>query len=158
MSTTQGPQIAGLRSPSSGSQLEVDAWMPSEISAISPLVDRLLRLLEGAHCVPGDARDVQLALREALNNAVLHGNRQDPNKKVHVRCRCWPAHGLTLIVKDEGQGFDPGQVPNPTDARHVFSEIGRGIYLIKLYMDEVHFEQGGREVHLSKSYPQHRRD
>jgi hypothetical protein len=57
--------------------LEVDAWIPSEVKAISPLVERLMRLIEGSHCVTGDEDEVQLALREALNNAVVHGNRLD---------------------------------------------------------------------------------
>jgi serine/threonine-protein kinase RsbW len=69
-----------------GSLLEVDAWIPSEVKAISPLVDRLMRLIEGSHCITGEEHDVELALREALSNAVVHGNRLDAHKLVHVRC------------------------------------------------------------------------
>ena len=61
--------------------LEIDSWMPSKIQAISPLVDRLMRLIEGSQCVPGDEFDVELVLREALENAFLHGNQEDPGKK-----------------------------------------------------------------------------
>src|SRR4030088_3484741 len=79
-------QFAGRRA--SGSLLEIDAWMPSEIKAISPLVDRLIRLIKGSQCVPGGEPAAERALREALDNAVIHGNRMDARKPVHVRCRC----------------------------------------------------------------------
>src|SRR5579863_7261026 len=73
---------------SRSSILEIDSWIPSKIQAISPLVDRVMRLIEGAQCVPGKEFDIELALREALENAVVHGNQEDPGKKVHIRCRC----------------------------------------------------------------------
>src|SRR5229473_987079 len=66
------PAFAGR---GAGSLLEIDAWIQSEISAISPLVERLMRLIEGSHCITGGDDAVQLALREALNNAIVHGNR-----------------------------------------------------------------------------------
>src|SRR6267154_1089064 len=68
--------------------LEIDSWMPSEVRAISPLVDRLMRLIEGSQCVPGEEFDIELALREALENAVVHGNQENPERKVRIRCRC----------------------------------------------------------------------
>jgi len=73
------PAFAGR---GAGSLLEIDAWIQSEISAISPLVERLMRLIEGSHCITGGEDAVQLALREALNNAVVHGNRLDVHKLV----------------------------------------------------------------------------
>ena len=66
---------------SRSSVLEIDSCMPSKIQAISPLVDHLMRLIEGSQCVPGDEFDVELVLREALENAFLHGNQEDPGKK-----------------------------------------------------------------------------
>ena len=82
-----------------GSLLEIDAWIPSEISAITPLVERLMRLIEGSHCVTGEEHSVQLALREALNNAIVHGNRLDAHKLVHVCCRCKVGKGISLIAR-----------------------------------------------------------
>jgi hypothetical protein len=70
----RGPQFAGR---CEGSFFQFESWMPSEIEAISPLVDRLMRLIEGSHCVAGEEPAVELALREALHNAVVHGNRMD---------------------------------------------------------------------------------
>ena len=142
------PAFAGQRA---GSLLEIDAWMPSEISAISPLVERMMRLIEGSHCVTGEEHAVQLALREALNNAVVHGNRLDAKKLVHVRCSCRVGNGISLIISDQGQGFDPRTVPGCVTVENLEAEHGRGIHLMKLSMDEVSFQQGGSEVHMCKS-------
>jgi serine/threonine-protein kinase RsbW len=138
------------RTREGGSLLEVNAWIPSEVTAISPLVDRLMRLIEGSHCITGKEHSVQLALREALNNAVVHGNRLDAHKLVHVRCRCKVGKGISLIVADQGQGFDPRTVPDSVSAENLLADHGRGIHLMKLAMDEVSFEQGGTEVHMCK--------
>src|SRR5713226_10494725 len=97
------PAFAGVRA--ARSLLEIEAWMPSEIRAISPLTDRLMRLIEGSRCVAGDERAVELALREALSNAVIHGNGMDAHKLVRIRCRCELGKGASIIVTDSGQGF-----------------------------------------------------
>ena len=132
------------------SLLEVDAWIPSEVKAISPLVERLMELIEGSHCVTGEEHAVQLALREALNNAVVHGNRLEVRKLVHVRCRCKVGKGITLIVSDEGDGFDARSIPNPLAVENLEADHGRGIHIMKLAMDQVSFAQGGTEVHMYK--------
>lgn len=133
-----------------GSLLEIDAWIPSEISAISPLVERLMRLIEESRCVAGEENAVQLALREALNNAVVHGNRLDAHKVVHVRCRCKVEKGISITVLDQGQGFHPSAVPDPLSVDNLEADHGRGIHLMKLTMDAVSFEQRGAEVHMCK--------
>jgi serine/threonine-protein kinase RsbW len=132
------------------SLLDIEAWMPSEIKAISPLVDRLMRLIEGSHCVAGGELAVELALREALSNAVVHGNRMDTHKLVQVRCECELGKGVSIVVKDLGQGFDPKAVPDPLAVERLEEEHGRGIHLMKLAMDEVSFGRGGSEVHMRK--------
>ena len=142
-------QLAGGRT--SGSLLEIDAWIPSEMKAVSPLVDRLMRLIEGSRYVPGEEPAVELALREALNNAVVHGNRMDAHKLVQVRCRCALGKGVSIIVRDQGQGFDPNAVPDSLAANNLGAEHGRGIHLMKWAMDEVSFERGGAEVHMRKA-------
>jgi serine/threonine-protein kinase RsbW len=121
------------------------------MKAISPLVDRLMRLIEGSRCVPGEEPAVELALREAVTNAVVHGNRMDAHKLVQVRCRCDLRKGVSIVVRDQGQGFDPNSVPNPLAVESVEAEHGRGIHLMKLAMDEVSFERGGTEVHMRKA-------
>jgi serine/threonine-protein kinase RsbW len=129
---------------------EIEAWMPSEIKAISPLVERLMRLIEGSHCVPGEEPAVELALDEALDNAVVHGNRMDRQKLVQVLCRCESGKGISVVVKDQGQGFDPNAVPDPTAAENIGADHGRGIWVMKSVMDEVSFERGGTEVRMRK--------
>jgi hypothetical protein len=75
----------------SRSLIDIEAWMPSEIQAISPLVEQLVQLIEGSQCVPGHEPDVELALR----------NRLDPNKRVQILCRC--EKGISITVSDQGQ-------------------------------------------------------
>jgi serine/threonine-protein kinase RsbW len=141
-------QFAGERT--SDSLLEIDAWIPSEMKAISPLVDRLMRLIEGSRCVSGTEQNVQLALQEAVTNAVVHGNRMDAHKLVQVRCRCELGKGVSIIVRDQGQGFEPNAVPDPLAVENLEAEHGRGIHLMKLAMDEVSFQSGGTEVRMQK--------
>ncbi len=130
--------------------LQVDELVPSNIDAVSRIVDRLMRLLKATCCPPEQEYAVEMALREALANAVLHGNRQDSRKMVRVCCACQEGGGILIIVKDDGQGFDPAKIPSPIMGENIHSEHGRGIYLINLLMDEVYFERGGTEIHMRK--------
>jgi serine/threonine-protein kinase RsbW len=138
------------RKLSGSSVLEIDSWMPSKIQAISPLVDRLMRLIEGSQCVPGEEFGVELAVREALENAVVHGNQEDPETKVHIRCRCQPGKEISIVVTDQGKGFDFEMIVRNGITSDPDSEHGRGLQLMKAYMDDVHFERGGSEVHMRK--------
>ena len=122
----------------------------AKLGLFQPLVDRLMRLIEGSHCVTGEEHAVELALREALSNAVVHGNRLNAHKLVHVRCRCKVGNGISLIVSDQGQGFDALSVPDSVGAENLEAEHGRGIRLMKFVMDEVSFQQRGTEVHMCK--------
>jgi len=140
--------LPGKRSCSS--VLEIDSWMPSEVRAISPVVDRLMRLIEGSQSVPGEEFDIELALREALENAVVHGNQEDPKTKVHIRCRCKPRKGISIVVTDQGKGFDFEKIVGKSITSNPTAEHGRGIQLMKAYMDDVHFERRGSEVHMRK--------
>ncbi len=122
--------------------------MKSEIEAISPFVDELMLKIKQHHCDPGSEFGIELALREALANAIIHGNHQDSAKHVYVRCDCSTETGVSLVVRDEGTGFDPCGVPDPLAPENLGAEHGRGILLMKQFMDEIHFERGGREVHM----------
>jgi serine/threonine-protein kinase RsbW len=131
--------------------LKVHTWVRSEIGLISPLVDWLTSLIAGSRCVLGAEELVELALREALNNAMLHGNRSDARKLVHIRCCCESSKGVCIVVRDQGDGFDPNRVPDPLAVENLNSEHGRGIHLMKLAMDEISFERQGTEVHMRKA-------
>jgi serine/threonine-protein kinase RsbW len=141
-----------LRQPrSTGAPLQVHTWVPSEIGLISPLVDWLMSLIAGSRCVFGEEQSIELALREALSNAMLHGNRLDARKLVHVRCCCECAEGVSIVVRDQGRGFDPDKVPDPLAVENLGAEHGRGIHLMKLAMDDVSFQRGGTEVRMRKN-------
>jgi serine/threonine-protein kinase RsbW len=94
--------------------------------------------------------ELEIALREALANAVLHGNRQDATKKVLVRAYCDPKKGFVVAVRDEGKGFDPDQVPDPRRQDRQLLSHGRGIFLMRELMDHIEHRKGGREVVLFK--------
>jgi anti-sigma regulatory factor (Ser/Thr protein kinase) len=97
-----------------GPTIHVNLAMRSEVGAISPLVDRLISLIRASHCVSGDDSDIGVALHEALANAVLHGNKPDSHMKVLVSCRIRPGKGLSIVIRDEGNGFEPATIPDPT--------------------------------------------
>ena len=130
--------------------IQLERSLPSQVAAISPFVDKLMALLRGCGCVPEGVSDVEIALREALANAIIHGNHEDPRKHVHVTCRCEPDE-VSIAVKDEGRGFDINKVADPTSPENTRSVHGRGIYLMKALMDEVRFGEHGVVVHMRKS-------
>lgn len=138
---------AGLDLTDSGIRIELT--MKSARDAVSPVVDELMLLIKKSQCVPGEERDVEVALRAALENAVIHGNRVESSKLVHISCRCEPS-GLSLVIRDEGEGFDPASIRLATNVREACPGKERGIPLMRLLMDEVYYELGGREVHMHK--------
>ena len=138
------------RAHQAGPCLELERSLPSKVAAISPFVDKLMRLIRKCGHAPEGENDVEIALREALANAIIHGNHENPGKHVHVRCRCEPSE-ISLAIKDEGPGFDVDRISDPTAPENTESAHGRGIYLMKALMDEVRFEEGGVVVHMRKS-------
>lgn len=143
------PRLAGRRAGVSA--LEIEAWIASDMRAVRSLVDQLTRLIEGSRCVAGHEPSVELALLEAVTNAVVHGNRLDPHRLVQVDCRCDLSRGLFIVVKDQGQGFDPDAFPNPLTIGTLQAGRGRGIHRMKLAMDEVKFENNGAAVRMWKA-------
>jgi serine/threonine-protein kinase RsbW len=133
-----------------GPCLELERSLPSKVAAISPFVDRLMLLFRKCGCVSQGESEVEIALREALANAIIHGNHENSGRHVHVRCRCEPTE-ISIAVKDEGSGFDVDRISDPTAPENTRSAHGRGIYLMKALMDEVRFEEGGVVVHMRKS-------
>jgi serine/threonine-protein kinase RsbW len=144
-------QSALSKSHLTSAELEVRTWVQSEIGQISPLVDWLMNLIATSRRVSGEEQLVELALREALSNAIVHGNRLDARKLVHVCCFCKSRNGVFIVVRDQGHGFDPNQVPDPLAFENLGAEHGRGIHLMKLAMDEISFQRGGTEVRMRKA-------
>jgi len=92
---------------------------------------------------------VKLALEEALVNAIKHGNQFDHNKKVHIAYKIKP-ECFEILIRDEGPGFDPDEVPDPTAVENLERPCGRGLMLMRYYMNEVSFGPGGNTVFMTK--------
>lgn len=98
---------------------------------------------------------IGMSVRESVTNAIQHGNKLDPNKRVDIRFEVAPDH-LDITVKDQGSGFQVDRLPNPLDPENLLKPSGRGIFYIRSFMDEVEFiphSQGGMEVHMVKKVP-----
>lgn len=97
--------------------------------------------------------DIHVGFEEALRNAMVHGNKEHPEKKVVVETEVTEEE-VVLAVEDEGGGFDHECVPDPTEGDNVLKECGRGVFLIKHLMDSVEYTNGGRRVIMRKKIKQ----
>jgi len=113
-------------------------------------LDRVMSLVQTLPCAEGDLADLRLAIAEALSNAVIHGNREDPDKTVCICAGCDGQSRLLIAVTDEGDGFDPTVLPDCTAAGNIGSSHGRGVFLMRCLVDDVEFNLGGRQVVLRK--------
>ncbi len=128
--------------------LKLQKRLEGRIEAIPPFVDGLMSIVQSVGCAAGREREVEVALIEALANAVQHGCKNDPSKMIEVCVGCDESRGLLIVVRDPGPGFDPSSIPNPVVGQNLFSTHGRGIFLINQLVDEVHYEKGGTEIHM----------
>jgi serine/threonine-protein kinase RsbW len=128
----------------------LNVTIPADPAEISGLVDRVSRELEERHWRDDDVMAVQLALTEAVANAIRHGCGGDINQRVECSVGCGAYDEVLLIVRDSGSGFDPNGVPDPLDPSNTFKPSGRGIFLMRVLMDHVAFVNGGREVRMRK--------
>lgn len=95
-----------------------------------------------------------MAVREAVTNAMVHGNNEDEAKTVELTLNCM-GHELEIEVKDQGDGFDPTSVPDPTDPANILKTSGRGIFLMRTFMDDVQWSmrpEGGTTVRMVKKF------
>lgn len=134
------------------------ARLESNSAAINHAVREILHHARIAKAIRREARpEIEIALREALANAVFHGNRGDPAKHVFARVYGAPKWGILVLVRDEGPGFLPENVPDPRDPDRLELPHGRGIFLMHELMDTLDYRRGGREVVLFKSASRRRR-
>ena len=129
---------------------EADLTIPGRVDAIGPAVDMVMAAVHELGCAMGKEFEIEVALTEALANAVEHGCEHDPEKKVEVWVGCDRDRGLLIVVRDPGPGFDPSQIPSPVEGEQVYREGGRGVYLINRLMDHVEYERGGTEIRMRK--------
>jgi serine/threonine-protein kinase RsbW len=128
--------------------VELHQSLASRAAAVSSFVDQLMRFIRCFTERDGTAKkaeeEIEIAIYEALANAVIHGNHENQEKQVHVACRCSMDGEVLIIVRDEGEGFDRRVVPDPTEAQRLLLTHGRGLHLMKALMDEVSFERTAR--------------
>ena len=100
-----------------------------------------------------DTVDLMIAVTEAVTNAIQHGNREDGNKHIHIRIEAVPSK-VTVWVEDEGEGFDASSVPDPRNSSNLMEKSGRGILMMKAFMDRVEFTSGkhGTRVKMVKRF------
>jgi serine/threonine-protein kinase RsbW len=116
---------------------------------VDKIVDELTRSLELSEESQGA---LLLSLSEAVTNAIMHGNKQDPSKWVFVRA-VRAGDDLEVTVEDEGDGFNPEMIPSPVDSENLLRQGGRGVYLMKMYCKDVRFSNGGRALTLILGIP-----
>ncbi|MHB8972430.1 MAG: ATP-binding protein [Pirellulaceae bacterium] len=112
-------------------------------------VARILEEMQKAEWAEHDVFGVHLAIEEALVNAIKHGNRKDPTKTVEIVCHI-SRDRVQIRITDEGDGFDPEIVPDPTDEENLEIPSGRGLMLMRCYMTSVRFNERGNEVTMEK--------
>jgi len=120
------------------------------IDGLERAVEQIMELVRRLPCTSVDLDDVELALNEALANAVVHGNLQDPSKSVQICGGCERSGDLLLAITDQGDGFDHNRVPDPTAGDNLLSKHGRGILLISRLMDSLEFRLNGRQLIMLK--------
>lgn len=126
-----------------------DATLHS-LAEVRTVVNAVADAMLAAECSRGDIFGMRLALDEAICNAIKHGNRNDPGKKVQVRCHI-TRDLVRMEVEDEGEGFDPHQVPDPLEPNNLERPCGRGLLLMRRYAAGVHFNERGNCVTLTHS-------
>jgi serine/threonine-protein kinase RsbW len=126
-----------------------EARLSSHVDELLRLDALLMELLSAWGVAESLQSGVVVAVTEAVSNAIVHGNRQDPHKQVQLIIEREPQiDALRVIVEDEGMGFDPQSIPDPTREDRLLVESGRGIFLMRAFADEVIYAKGGRCVEL----------
>ena len=122
--------------------------LPNDLRAIEHAVEYVMQRCERCQAPERKLRlNFRVGLTEALSNAMLYGNEQDPRKRVRVEILVGERE-ITARITDEGDGFDPREVPDPTTAANRVKSGGRGLFLMRQLMDEVHFNERGNSVTL----------
>jgi serine/threonine-protein kinase RsbW len=135
----------------SGSSWLAEHIIPSDPARARVIQDEIERELAARHAHEKDVFGIRLALEEALVNAIKHGNQMDPAKRVFVQYRI-AENKFEIHIRDEGAGFDPADVPDPTDIENLERPCGRGLMLMRYYMTEVNYSNRGNVVTMSKVF------
>jgi serine/threonine-protein kinase RsbW len=128
--------------------------LPSHIEAVGDAATALTDFVQSCGIGEETTFAIVMAVREAVTNAIVHGNLEDETKSVEVIFNCL-GNVLEIEVRDQGEGFDPTTVPDPTDPVNILKTSGRGIFLMRSFMDEVEWfarPEGGTMVRMVKKF------
>src|SRR5258705_13748109 len=128
--------------------------LPSRIEAVNEAASAVARILEELGANEQLMFGIDMAIREAVTNAVVHGNKQDDSKQVRGEIKSSPEE-LEISVRDEGLGFNPTEIPDPTTAENLMKTSGRGIFFMRNFVDEVEWftpPGGGTTVKMVKRF------
>ena len=134
-----------------GQGAALDVVIPSDPAEARRVQDDIERALKAFLFDDREIFSIKLALEEALVNAIKHGNQYDRNKKVEIT---YEVHGDRFVVRitDQGEGFDPADVPDPTAVENLERPCGRGLMLMRHYMTEVNYNTSGNSVYMTKVF------
>lgn len=122
----------------------------SNPSLVEEVYEQIHKKLQEYHYTENDIFAVHLAVEEGFSNAVRHGNKMDPSKTVKVEYSVTPDR-VEVSITDQGEGFDPGQIPDPRLGDNLYRCDGRGLLLIHSYMDVIEYKDSGRCLYMAKS-------
>lgn len=122
---------------------------PSKIENLALVESFIDEICEAFKVDQDNYGNILIAVTEAVNNAIQHGNKNEPSKNVTVSCDEKEKNVITFSVSDEGPGFDFDNLPDPTDPENLEKPHGRGVFLMKQLSDEVEFFDDGRKVEIS---------
>lgn len=137
-------------------QLPGGTAIPSDPEEAHKVRDQIENALSAQQFSEQDIFGIKMALEEALVNAIKHGNQMDRAKKVHIAYRVRPER-FEVTITDEGPGFDPTDVPDPTAVENLERPCGRGLMLMRHFMTEVSFNREGNTVRMCKLRNGHRK-
>src|SRR5262249_23644589 len=141
---TMNPSHLGPRPP-------VEIVIPSDPGEARGVQEQIEQLLVERQASDRDIFCIKLALEEALVNAIKHGNQMDRAKKVRIRYHVL-SDRFECSISDEGPGFDPGEVPDPTAPENLERPCGRGLMLMRHYMSAVAYNDRGNSVSMSRVF------
>ena len=126
-----------------------DVTIPSDTARGREVQEQIIGSLEAQGFSPRDVFGVQLALEEAIVNAIKHGNRMDPDKTVRIQWEVNPQF-VRVSIEDQGEGFEVADVPDPTDDENLDKPGGRGIMLMRSFMTSVEYGGHGNILVMEK--------
>jgi serine/threonine-protein kinase RsbW len=136
-----------------GAKVFLDRDYPSTLDSVDEAEEEILRSAEEAGFDEDERLNIGMAVRECMVNAVVHGNRYNRNKLVHVAVWFGEAR-FTIRIADQGEGFEVKEVPDPLDESNLLRQSGRGLFLMGAFMDDVKVRKGevsGTQVTLVKN-------